>query len=347
MSKTALAKIAFGLGSIALALGSVVSASAVTMQTNVAWVQSLPGGGYGISSALDESATYNPITADTTSAHTAKVLTSDGTYLYFADNQSGQQWQLVRTNLDGSGRLLLAQLNSEPADLFITGVSIYFSAPTAGLYRTSSLALGTPTEIITDSQDAGLGSSLPGYGYGAFAIGGGKVVMDCGERGLLVADLSFSGASNGVVTSNAEYLALGVRDIVTNNEKFYFSGSNFDGIKFTSNPTSDVSTWSTANTALPLVDSEKVYNMFLSGTTIYYTTGTGYVYKWQNIDSQSVTVGEALRGSAGTANFGVAVFQTEIPTSEPTLANTGQDSGLLLTGFVLLAVGYALRKLAK
>jgi hypothetical protein len=347
MSKTALARIAFGLGSIALALSSVVSANAVTAVTKIAWVQNLEGGGYGIFSGAEGDSAVSMITEDTAAGHTSRALTTDGSYLYFADNQTGQQWQLVRTELDGSNRLLLAQLTSEPVDLVVTGVSIYFSASNSGLHRASSLALSTPVEIIGDTHDAGLGGSLPGYDYGAFAIGNGKVVMDCGSRGLLIADLGFSGASNGSVSTDAGYLALGVRDIVYSNNNFYFSGSNFTGIKMTNDPSTVHSGWAAVNTYVPIDDSEKVSSMFVLGSDLYYTTGTGYVLKWEGMNPQDVSVSEALEIRSGTENFGLAVFQSELPEELPELANTGLDPMMVLAGLGMVVVGFSFRKLAK
>lgn len=347
MSKSVFAKIAFSLGSLTLALAPALSASASTTVTKVAWVHSLVGGGYGISSAVDGASAVDLITPDTSAGHTSKVLTTDGSYLYFADNQTGQQWQLVRTDLDGSNRLLLAQLTSEPVDLVVNGVSIYYTASNSGLHRASSLALSVPVEVIGDSHDAGLGGSLPGFGYGTFAIGNGKVVMDCGSRGLLIADLGFSGASNGTVSTDAGYLALGVRDIVYANNNFYFSGSNFDGIKLTNDPSTVHSSWTSVNTFVPIDDSEKVSSMFVLGSDLYYTTGTGYVLKWEGMNPQDVSVSEALEIRSGTENFGLAVFQTELAEEQPELASTGINPMLIFASLGLIAVGFTFRKLAK
>lgn len=347
MSKSLFAKIAVSLGSLALALTPALSANAVTTVTKVAWVHSLSGGGYGISSAIEDASTYDLITPDTSAGHTSKVLTSDGSYLYFADNHTGNQWQLVRTDLDGANRMVLAQLNAEPVDLVVTGVSIFYSISSAGLYRTSSLALSTPTEIIGDSHDAGLGSNLPGFGYGTFAIGNGKVVMDCGSRGLLVADLNFSGASNGTVNTDADYLALGVRDIVSANDKFYFAGANFTGIKLTSNPAGSPIAWTDVVTFVPSSDSERVFSMFVQGTDLYYATGTGYSYVWTAMDPQDIRIRSAMDVRAGTDNYAIVAFQAELPEAVPTLASTGIDPMLFYAGLGLIVVGLTFRKLAK
>ena len=338
------------LAAATFALLPAVAANA-TPVTTIAWVHNFSGGGNGIFTSGDGSSSATDLLADTSAAHTAKVLTTDGSYLYFADNQSGQQWQLVRTDLDGSNRLLLAQLGSEPADIVVTGVSIYYSAATAGLFRASSLALSTPTEIIGDSHPAGLGSSLPGFGYGAFAFANGKVAMDCGAAGLLIADMNFSGASNGVMNTDADYLAIHTTDIVSKENTFYFGGTQLDGIKLTTDPTSSVSGWTGVDTAVPSPDTSRVYNMFVLGSDLFYTTGTGYVYKWQRMDPNSITVNFVYYGQESSENYGIAVFETEptedTPDTPAALANTGLDPMLTIAGLGLLGAGIYLRRLAK
>lgn len=311
-----------------------IPANAATQPT--AFYVATMGSGLGIYKA-----TMNPgntgvaqaVTSDTDTAHTYRSLASDATHLYFADNFDGTNWDLVRTDFAGQNRSVIATDIAAPEYIQVFGVSVYYTTWNGGLYWVPAGG-GTPSEILGQTNTAGLGNAIPSNGFGPFSFSNGKLYIDIYTVGLVEADWSFNNPYNAHYIHPNGYDALSVTDLVTVDGTIYVGSWNGVGYYSTTNLATDVSTWTHVNTEVPSQHSGLVYRLSISGNYTLYSTSQGDLFTHAGGNT-----GNTVPTPANSQSFDVTIV--EMPVAE-SLANTGSDLNLLWISLGLLAVGGAL-----
>ena len=334
--------LAFAAAAALVALATPIPAQAATRPT-VFWVSDL-GDGLGVfSTPLDADGTQAPtqLTPDTEVGHTWRTIATDDSHIYFADNNQGSTWDLVRTDFTGNNREVITSGIAAPSKIQVMGTTVFYSTWTGGLFSVPNGVGGTPHLVIGPGQDAGLGGSVPTTGYGPFVVQGTSIAMDVNAQGLITADISMPfTASNAVLHTNSDYVALNVTSLIANpnSSMYYVSGSGQTGYLWTQDLTTPVSGWNSSTNTNSEANSGNVYQMTINnGSNIIYTNYYGKIYI--NAMFTSAVLNNPVTGH----DYGIAYSETPIVenTNGP-LANTGSDLTLLWVALGLLVVGGSL-----
>lgn len=344
------AKVTRIIGSAAAVLGLVFSVSSpaqadVVTSRTFFWVSTL-GDGLGIFKGdwvPDGSATPVAVSPNTASGHVWRDITTDGTRLYFADNNVGSNWDLASSKLDGTDHQVITSGIATPSYLQIKDDRLFYTTWTGGLFAVPVTG-GTPTEIIGQTNTAGLGGSVPTYGYGSFTWIGSDVYIDVYDSGIIKAAYSAGNASAATVLTPQGYSALSATswlNVGTDaSTKVLVGGFGFTGFKSTANFGSAVSNWTSIATDFPGSTSTNAYRMVADADYVFYTNCSGDIY-YRTTDGTGF--GSVLANRFNNENYGITLVEQTgpAPVVEP-LANTGSDLNLLWAGLGLLAVGSAL-----
>ena len=295
------------------------------------------------------SAVGNPvaITPASASRYVGQELATDNSYLYFTDNNQGSRWDIVRTDLSGANRIVLVSQVERPMDLAVAGVSLYFTTETGGFFRALSVAQSSPTLLIGPGANAGL-VSAPTSGYGAFAIGNGKVVINLtNDSKLIQADFQAISVSNATFVSPVGFVGSSVTDMSYLAGDYIITGPGNIGYWTTSNITTDVSTWMTSNLFGLGPNSEKTYRYTPAssdgiGRYDIWSTGEGQIYHGGDMNDGALIPTDMFTGSGSV----VAVFSADVPEITESLANTGIDESLVFLGLALLGIGLTIRRVS-
>lgn len=347
------------------ALGVLLSAVALTLMGTTAataaprdyiYYVSAQGNGLGVYMAQIDSVSGDfasnlavAITADTAAGHSSASLATDGTYLYFADNESNGTWDLVRTDLNGDNRTLLTSGVDDPLYIRPMGASVYYTTDTGGLFWTPSGGLNPnpPTEVFGPNATAGFGG-MPNNGFGPFEFFNGKIYLDVNTVGLLAADWSFNNPTNGEMLTPAGYADMSVTDIAVHDDELWFSGWYTSGVLHTADPATDTNTWTYIDTSVPINNSDRVYRMGFTADRMYFTTSFG---EFISYDFAAPSVGERDITAGVLTNNQDFVLVTWDPDAEPVddgepevteLASTGFDATVGFTALALVGLGAGL-----
>ena len=295
------------------------------------------------------SAVGNPvaITPASASRYVGQELATDNSYLYFTDNNQGSRWDIVRTELNGANRTVLVSQVERPMDLAVAGVSIYFTTANGGFFKALSVGESTPTLLLGPGVNAGL-VSAPASGYGAFAIGNGKVVINLtNDTKLIQADFQAISVTNAAFVSPVGYVGSTVTDMSYLAGQYFITGPGNIGFWNTSDISSDVSSWYANNLFGLGPNSEKTYRFTPAssdglGWYNIWSTGEGQIYHGGDMNDGALIPTDMFTGSGSV----VAVFAANVPEITESLANTGIDEGLVLMGLSLLGIGLAIRRVS-
>ena len=348
------AKIAKRLGSVVVLFGLLLSmsspAQAVTQRT-VYFVSTL-GSGLGVYSVNfdpnNSNVTPEAVTPDTAAGHVYRSLATDGTRLYFADNEQAGSWDLVSTDLTGGDHQVIAAGIDQPEYIKIWSDEVFFTTWHGGLFGVASTG-GTPQALIGPSHAAGLGGSVPSSGYGPFAFVGSRIFIDVNAVGIIKADWMWLNPSNATVINPAGYSSFNVTDWYSTGSylspTIYVSGYNTDGFKSTTDLTTDTSTWTSVSNSFPGMVSNTAYRIAGDSDYLYYTSGMGDI---TYMTSDGNGFGLVLGTRFNSENYGIAVVDTDVNNQAGGhLANTGGGLELAYLGLGLIVFGALATRLRK
>ena len=303
--------------------------------------------------ALDDTRTAvgspTAITPATTSGYVGRDLASDGTYLYFTDNNNGNSWDLVRTDLNGNGRLLLASQIDRPQQMKPAGVSIFFTTLTGGLYRASTVGQLAVEHIFGPGAPGGFSGSVPTTGYGAFTQGSGKFYLNNKALGTIIEfDWTFgSNATNANALALNNYPGGDVDFLDLCDSAWIVAGESISGARNTLSLTSNFATWgNSGDTGLGINAGMHLRHYLFRATpgdcgyVSFWSTGEGQIYHSGDMMDAAV-----MPSGLFVSNGGLVLLQQEATTAggSGNLANTGSDPLLLWLALGLLGLGAVLR----
>ena len=205
-------------------------------------------------------------------------LASDGTYLYFGDANTSK---LVRTNLDGSNRVIVATISAAVQGIAVSGGYVYWTQWNDGVYAIAANSVaGSPTRVVTSGT-----GGLPGSGYSGLAVNASDIF-------LALYDGSGSPYSAGVGLWHGSVSALAVTGLTKNADVSGFATANpaygivSDGtnVYMSSNATgrkgvlkTSLASWSTAISTWTFFDTSSITSypggLAILGTDIFLTDG--------------------------------------------------------------------------
>ncbi|MEY2675883.1 MAG: Internalin-A precursor [Actinomycetota bacterium] len=215
----------------------------------------------------------NPIT-DTPN----RGIASDGTYLYFGDATSSK---LVRTNLDGTNRVIVASLSASVQGIAVAGGYVYWTQWNDGAFAIAANSVGgTPTQVLSGNM-----GGRPGSGYSGIAISGADIFLSVYDgssspytAGVGLYHGTVSGLSIGSLTKNADYTGLATANpgygIAADGTNLYLSSnaSSRKGILKTT-----VANWNTALSGWTFFDTSTVTSypggIAVLGSDLFITDG--------------------------------------------------------------------------
>ncbi|MDH6422841.1 LPXTG cell wall anchor domain-containing protein [Aurantimicrobium minutum] len=294
------------------------------------------------SSPITQTLINSPISGNTASTFTSRALATDGTYLYFNDNNNSGSWDIVRTNLDGTNKTVIATGVSEASQLVSNSTFLFYSTWNDGVFAVSKTPGSTPNRI----------DNISGSGFQGLAVCGTDIYAEVYSDGL------YKATSNGTTavsftknTANAgSFNALSVTSLACDSNNLYLGQLQGNGVIYKtplSSWNANPSTWTQLN-----ISSVTNYSwgIFYFSDSIYFSDSNG---KIGSITSTGTSPTLMTTSGSSTWNVAVTAGPTPTPTPSPsnssnTLPNTGSNgesligfAGLLLMGGISL-LAYAI-----
>lgn len=347
---------AFSL-SLTLLTSGTVPAQAETVGTRLFWIAETVESSYrGIFTAVVNSTRTGFIdapvrlTADTAAGAVSTALATDGTHLYFADNiDDNDEYDIVRTDLDGGNRTVLVESSDWLRDLDVVGNHLYYVTYYGGVYTASATTLSTPSLLFGWQQNADYSGQSPTYAYQKAEMFNGSLLLHT-DTGLFKMNVNFgTGTASNVVLMDSDWgtytdWSVAEMELDETANKLYF----VENYRF--HTTSDLTV---AARNWPLF--EATYSDGGHGTRdlVFHR---GFMYQ---MSPDSALYSVELTGQKRARNLftgpwlnsdyslqAIAAVDAALP-DEAGLANTGIDPTLAFVGLGLLGVGVYLRQLAK
>ena len=205
-------------------------------------------------------------------------IASDGTYLYFGDATTSK---LVRTNLDGTNRVIVATVSASVQGIAVAGGYVYWTQWNDGVFAVAANSVGgTPTRVVTPSS-----GGFPGWGFAGMTVSGSDIflaVYDGGQSpytaGMGLWHGSVSALSVSGMTKNTDVTGLATANpgygIVTDGTDVYIS-SNLNGRKGIIK--TSVANWNTALSTWTFFDTSSLTTypagLAVLGNDIFFTDG--------------------------------------------------------------------------
>ena len=258
------------------------------------------------------------ITPATSTGYTYRPLATDGSHLYFVDDSSSK---LVRTNLDGSGRIVITAVSGLEAITYADGY-VYWVAYSGGVWRALAAAGATATQLVTPGSTTG---APGGSGYATIAVTGSTVYFGIylgsgtdANQGIYRGTVS--GGTVASVSKNPDwsgYYAFQGSSLATDGTSLYLSGGG--GVRKTA-----LADWDRALSAWTLLDTSTVSStargLALYDAMIYFTNGAGGVFRMSDTGASPTQ----LYAKVGTTSYGIAVAT---PTYTVTYSGNGFTGG--------------------
>jgi hypothetical protein len=348
------AKATTKIGALLVAFGLIFAISSpahAAVQRTVYFVSTL-GNGLGVYSVSfdpnNSNVTPTPLTPDTWNGHVYRSLATDGTRLYFSDNNRDGSWDLVSTNLTGGDHQVITSGIDTPESIKVWSGQVFYTTWLGGLFSVP-ITGGAPQSLIGPSHDAGLGGSVPTSGYGPFAFVGSHVFIDVNAVGIIKANWLWLNPSGAEIVSPAGYGAFNVTDWYESGSylspTIYVSGWNVSGFKSTTDLATDSSSWNQVSVSFPGMASTTAYKATGDSDYLFFTSGSGDItFKTTTGNNFGLVLGTKFNSE----NYGIAVVdQGSSDTPVETLANTGGDLNLLYAGLTLIVMGIFAKRLRK
>jgi hypothetical protein len=258
------------------------------------------------------------ITPDTSVGHTYRPLATDGSHLYFVDDSSSK---LVRTNLDGSGRIVITAVSGLEAITYADGY-VYWVAYSGGVWRALATAGATATQLVTPGSTTG---APGGSGYATIAVTGSTIYFgiylgNSADTNQGIYRGTVSGGTVASVSKNPDwsgYYSFQGSNLATDGISLYLSGGG--GVRKTALANWDqaLSTWSLLDTSTV---SSTTRGLALYDSMIYFTNGAGGVFRMSDTGGSPTQ----LYAMGGTTSYGIAVAT---PTYTLTYSGNGNTGG--------------------
>lgn len=237
-----------------------------------------------------------------------RFLAADTSHLYFFDGQTYTSRNLVRTNLDGTGRVLLQAGVNNPSSIAINDDYIIYALWNGGVYGISKSS-PTDTPVLLSNQASIQGLTISGSDV-FYAVNGGALYH--GElNGLALTTFTANTDSSG-------FAALGVSSLYAYGEFLYAAGGGGLGKIYKI----QTQYWNDFVSQRGYLDVSSVapnpWGVTALDSYVYFTDGNGRVGRISNGGGSPTTL-----VTQGTSSHGIAVVPGAYTVSYANGGGTG------------------------
>ena len=303
-------------------------AQAVPDPADLYWIADV-GAGNRVWNALSSASPFTPaaVTPAASASYTYRSLASDGTHLFFVDDANSK---LVRTDLNGSNREVIAAVSASAEAIVYSGGYVYWTQYTSGVYRASATASGaTPTRVVIP----GTNGAPNAFGYAGITVTGTDLYFSLFNgtgsdtvNALYYASLATVPVSSVTKGSTVDYFDFGPTNLATDGTSLYMAGNGdldlgrAGVLKATlANWNSSLSsgTWALLDTATQ-TSSTKGISVY-SGT-LYFTNSTNDVFSMSTTGASLTSIYD---GGVGPTSYAIAAVAPHYTVTYDGNLNTG------------------------